>query len=60
MSTLGGSKGERHAKPTKFAALDINRLYSSSRVSISTTTKPGMKIMYETRPRIFFPEKVMG
>uniref|UniRef100_A0A6B2EIL6 BAT2 N-terminal domain-containing protein n=1 Tax=Phlebotomus kandelakii TaxID=1109342 RepID=A0A6B2EIL6_9DIPT len=30
MSTLGGSRGERHAKP-KFTALDINSLYRTSR-----------------------------
>ncbi|KAL5276364.1 PRRC2C family protein [Megaselia abdita] len=30
MSTLGGSKGERNAKP-KFSALDINRLHKNSR-----------------------------
>uniref|UniRef100_A0A182JZW5 BAT2_N domain-containing protein n=1 Tax=Anopheles christyi TaxID=43041 RepID=A0A182JZW5_9DIPT len=30
MSTLGGSRGERNAKP-KFAALDINKLYITSR-----------------------------
>ncbi|XP_049291618.1 filaggrin [Anopheles funestus] len=30
MSTLGGTKGERNAKP-KFAALDINKLYITSR-----------------------------
>lgn len=32
MSTLGGSRGERNAKP-KFTALDINRMYKNSRVS---------------------------
>lgn len=32
MSTLGGSRGERQAKP-KFSALDINTLYRTSRVS---------------------------
>uniref|UniRef100_A0A0K8TL40 BAT2 N-terminal domain-containing protein n=1 Tax=Tabanus bromius TaxID=304241 RepID=A0A0K8TL40_TABBR len=30
MSTLGGSKGERHAKP-KYTTFDINSLYKSSR-----------------------------
>ncbi|XP_053662797.1 filaggrin [Anopheles marshallii] len=30
MSTLGGTRGERNAKP-KFAALDINKLYITSR-----------------------------
>lgn len=30
MSTLGGSRGERNAKP-KFTALDINRMYKNSR-----------------------------
>lgn len=32
MNALGGTRGERNAKP-KFAALDINKLYSTSRVS---------------------------
>lgn len=33
MSTLGGNRGERNAKP-KFQQLDINSLYRSSRVSV--------------------------
>lgn len=33
MNALGGTRGERNAKP-KFAALDINKLYSTSRVRI--------------------------
>ncbi|KAI8115366.1 hypothetical protein CVS40_12427 [Lucilia cuprina] len=36
MSTLGGSRGERNAKP-KFSALDINRMYKNSR---GETTEP--------------------
>lgn len=36
MSTLGGSRGERQAKP-KFSALDINSLYRTSRVSVNDT-----------------------
>lgn len=40
MSTLGGSRGERHAKP-KFSALDINSLYRTSRVSTLNTLPIG-------------------
>lgn len=36
MSTLGGNRGERNAKP-KFQQLDINSLYRSSRVSFHDT-----------------------
>lgn len=39
MSTLGGNKGERERNPNKpkFAALDINSLYRTSRVSNKNT-----------------------
>ncbi|XP_055619112.1 trichohyalin-like isoform X2 [Toxorhynchites rutilus septentrionalis] len=39
MNALGGTRGERNAKP-KFAALDINKLYSTSRgESLEPTTQ---------------------
>jgi BAT2 N-terminus len=52
MSTLGGNRGERdkNAKP-KFQQLDINSLYRSSRVSISSA---GFSAMSMTHATLFF------